>query len=441
MTGESMNRKNCLLAATGILTLFLIGEAAASGFQLREQSGTGQGTSYAGMTAGGEDISAMFFNPAAMGRYRGNNVVGVASYIAPTSKFKDGVSTRSTGATISGAASHKDAGKNATVPAFYAMWDPGGAIKFGVSANVPFGLETEYDADWMGRYHATRSAIRTLALSPTVSYEVMPGLTLGAAAVFQQIDAKLGKAVNVNQILGTGGDAYSELEGSHSQGFGGKFGVLWEATSSTRLGLAYHTEIRHELSGEARFSGNTPAALINNNLLRDSGIKANVALPETASFGIQQDLASWLTLAGEASWTRWSKVQELRIRFVSGRADDVTPLKWRDTYFLSIGAIVRPAAGWTLRTGLAFDKSPVPDSERTPRVPDQDRTWLSFGASYKWNEALELDAGYSHIFVKKARSALVDTGAASDPNRFRGNLTGNYEASIDILAVQARLRF
>ncbi|MFM7346370.1 MAG: hypothetical protein ACKO1J_13495 [Tagaea sp.] len=51
--------KTKLLLASGLVLLCLIGDAAASGFQLREQSGTGQGTSFAGMTAGGEDISAM----------------------------------------------------------------------------------------------------------------------------------------------------------------------------------------------------------------------------------------------------------------------------------------------------------------------------------------------------------------------------------------------
>ena len=444
MTGESVKRNTCLLAATGLVTLFLIGEAAASGFQLREQSGTGQGTSYAGMTAGGEDISAMFFNPAAMGlkRHRDNAVLATAAYIMPKAKFKDGSANRSTGAAIAGASSHGDSGKDAIVPAFYALWRIDDDLRFGVSANVPFGLETEYGSDWIGRYHATQSAIRTIALSPSVSYKVGGGFTLGAAAVFQHLQAKLGKAANVNQISsGTiAGDAFSLLEASDSVGIGGKFGVLWELPdNATRLGAAYHTEIRHKLQGEATFTGSGIAAL--GTLLRDSGIKANVALPETASFGVQHDVTPWLTLAGEAAWTRWSKVQELRIRFVTGRADDVSPLKWKDTYFLSVGAIVRPWAGWTLRTGLAFDKSPVPDAERTPRLPDQDRTWVSFGASYAWNQALDLEAGYSHIFVRRARLQLTDSGASTDPNRFRGNLNGNYEASIDILAVQARLRF
>jgi len=425
----------------GIVLLGVSGGAFASGFQLREQSATGQGVSFAGMTAGGEDISAMYFNPAALGRYRGSQVLGSVAYIAPQARLKNASASRSTGAAIAGANAPGDAATDAAVPSLYAMWDFGGPLKLGLSANVPYGLETDYGADWVGRYHATHSALNTLAIAPSAALDFGGGVTLGAAIVFQQIEAKLGKAANVNQISGGAltGDAWSNLQGYDGHGIGGRFGLIWEITPATRLGAAYHTEMRHTLKGDAVFSGNTSATL--GTLLRNSSITASVALPDTASFGAQHDIGP-VTLAAEAAFTRWSKAQELRIRFASGRADDVTPLKWSDTYFLSLGAIYRvPDTRWTLRTGVAFDKSPVPDSERTPRIPDQDRSWLSLGASLKWSEALEFDAGYSRIFAKKARLQMVDTGAAGDPNRFRGNLSGEYEMSVDILAVQARLKF
>lgn len=433
-----------IIPLAGIVGAVLLGASAsafASGFQLREQSATGQGASFAGMTAGGEDISAMYFNPAALGRYRGSQILGSVAYIAPQAKLKNTSASRSTGAAITGTAAPDEAATDAAVPSLYAMWDFGGPLKLGLSANVPFGLETDYGADWIGRYHATHSALNTLAIAPSAALDVGNGVTLGAAIVFQQIEAQLGKAANVNQISGGGltGDAWSNLQGYDGHGIGGRFGLIWEITPRTRVGAAYHTETRHTLKGDAVFSGNASATL--GTLLRNSSITANVALPDTASFGAQHDIGP-VTLAAEAAFTRWSKVQELRIRFATGRADDVTPLKWKDTYFLSMGAIYRvPDTRWTLRSGIAFDKSPVPDAERTPRIPDQDRTWLSLGASFKWNAALEVDAGYSHIFVKKARLQMVDTGVAGDPNRFRGNLSGEYETSVDILAVQARFKF
>jgi long-chain fatty acid transport protein len=444
-----MLRKSSLLAAGGLLAVFATGEAAASGFQLREQSGTGQGTSFAGMTAGGEDISAMFFNPAALGRYSGNNVLATASRIAPKTTFKDGVATRSTGAAIAGATTHGDSGKDATLPSMYAMWDPRKSgiaglerFRFGLAVNVAWGLETEYASDWLGRYHATQSAIQTLAIAPTASYDLGSGVTLGAAIVAQRIEAKLGKAVNVNQILGAGGDAFSMLYGNDEGTAGGRFGALWASPGGgTNLGVAYHTELRHTLKGDAKFFA-APAALIGNNLLRDTTIETRVALPEIASFGFQQRIWEGFTLAGEAAWTRWSKAQELRIKFASGRADDVTPLKWKDTMFVALGAIWKPSqtGPWTLRFGVAHDETPVPDSERTPRIPDQDRTWFSGGASYQWG-ALGFDLGYSYIVAKRARAMLSDSGATTDPNRFRGNFNGTFDTNVHIFTGQARFAF
>jgi long-chain fatty acid transport protein len=432
-------RKAGFAAAAALSLCLSAHDANASGFQLREQSGTGQGTSYAGMTAGGEDISAMFFNPAALGVQKGGSqVLGLASRIIPKSTFKDGVATRSSGATITGASTHGDAGKDAALPAFYAMWDVGKPYRFGLAVNVPFGLETEYASDWLGRYHATQSAIQTIAVAPTASY-TYESLTFGASIVAQRIEAKLGKAVNVNQILGAGSDAFSMLYGSDEGGVGGKFGMIWQPQNSTRLGVSYHTEIRHTLKGDAKFFG-APTALVNNNLLRDTTIQTNVSLPENLSFGVSHDLFSGLTLVGEASWTRWSRVQELRIKFASGRADDVTPLKWRDTMFVAAGAIWKPNDTWAFRMGVAHDQTPVPDADRTPRVPDQDRTWLSLGASFNYG-SFGFDLGYSHIFLRQANIQLSDTGATTDPNRFRGNLNGKFDASIDILMGSLRYKF
>jgi long-subunit fatty acid transport protein len=48
-----------------------------------------------------------------------------------------------------------------------------------------------------------------------------------------------------------------------------------------------------------------------------------------------------------------------------------------------------------------------------------------------------LDFGYTYINVSDASSNLRPTGAEA----FRGNLIGNYEADIHILAVQGNFRF
>ena len=57
----------------------------------------------------------------------------------------------------------------------------------------------------------------------------------------------------------------------------------------------------------------------------------------------------------------------------------------------------------TVRSGLAFEKSPIQNaSERLIQVPDSDRWWASVGATYKYSEKFTFDFAYTHIFFDDA---------------------------------------
>ena len=62
--------------------------ALASGFQLREQSPSAQGTSFAGISAGGDDIGGMFFNVATLTRFQGRELVAGFSRIQPSARLE-----------------------------------------------------------------------------------------------------------------------------------------------------------------------------------------------------------------------------------------------------------------------------------------------------------------------------------------------------------------
>jgi long-chain fatty acid transport protein len=65
--------KACLCAAvsgTALLgSLAITNNAHASGFQLREVSGSLQGSSFAGMSTQTDDASQIFFNPGSVGQF------------------------------------------------------------------------------------------------------------------------------------------------------------------------------------------------------------------------------------------------------------------------------------------------------------------------------------------------------------------------------------
>lgn len=435
-------------------TLFLFGmetPAVASGFALREQGATGLGNAFAGATAAAEDIGFMFFNPASLARHSGNQVVSVGSYVMPRSSFETAEARTVLGTPIAGGIGGSDATPDVFIPAAYALWDVHPDWKVGIGLNVPFGLETRYDDTWAGRYHAIRSRLRTITATPTVAWRVTDVLSVGAGLQIEYADAILTNAIDFGTIgtfAGIPGAAPAQQDGfadlrANDVGVGYTLGVLVEPLQGTRLGIGYRSQVALDFTGDGRFDldrAGVGAALASaTGAFTNTGIKVDVTTPESLSIGVYQDINEKWAVMGELAWTRWSRIKELRIQFDNpAQPDNVTEQDWRDTMFVAAGATFRPADKWTVRAGLAFDQSPVPDATRTPRIPDNDRVWVSFGVGYAPTSNLEFSFGYTHIFVTDSASQLRTT---SPGNTARGEFAGNSETSIDLLSAQVLWRF
>lgn len=435
------------------------GAAQASGFALREQSVSAQGSAFAGATAAAEDAGHMFFNPAALALQPSSQAVKMATWIAPSWKFKAKGASTGAGTPIGGGNGGSDVGDDVILPALYGMIaidDPlpfGRNLRFGLGVTVPFGLETDYNPGWVGRYHALQSKLKTINLNPAVALEVLEGLSLGAGLQVQYISAELSNAIDFGS-LGAGipalapvaqptlQDGKGRIEGS-DWGVGYTLGAIYQPWAGTRLGVGYRSHVRHELDGDARFrfdaAGVGRAISAATGAFTKTGVSARLELPETVSFGIRQALGDRWAVMGEAAWTRWSRFDELRIRFDNpAQPDSVTEEDWNDTWFFALGASYQVRDDLSLRAGVAYDQSPVPNRTRTPRVPDQDRIWLSIGASYRPAAHVTLSAGYTHIFLDDGSINL----RAGDPgNAARGNLSADVDAGIDLLGIQAQVRF
>lgn len=154
----------------------------AAGYAIREQSGSALGNAFAGATAGAEDITFMFFNPAGLTRHTGSRVVTSLSYIAPRAEFDSEGAGTALGTPIMGGDGGSDIGDDRLVPAFYGLWDLDADVKLGLGVNAPFGLSTEYDGGWVGRYHALDSELENVIVNPAIAYRLGGRLSLGAGS-------------------------------------------------------------------------------------------------------------------------------------------------------------------------------------------------------------------------------------------------------------------
>jgi long-chain fatty acid transport protein len=458
-------RRASLAGAVALLGTWS-GNANASGFQLAEQNGSGLGNAYSGQAAAAEDASTIFFNPAGLTHVPGIQFVGALNLVRPVSNFRDGGSTPATLQTLGGDGG--DGGVWAPVPSFYASWEflPG-RLWAGLGVSVPFGLSIEWDPDWMGRFHGINSEVETINFNPTVAWKINQWISVGAGANLQRLSAELTNSVNYSAIaFGVGGaPALAALAatcpgadgtGAGCEGvgkvsasdwaWGWNVGAMIDFPTRTRLGISYRSVTKHALEGDATF-GNRPALLAAG--LPDGPIRANVNLPDTASVAVWQQVLPPLQLLADFTWTGWASLQDLSIFRISPptgvRAElTSTPLKFKDSWRVGLGGNYRLTDEWKLRAGVAFDKTPVRNDRRTPRLPDQDRWWAAAGAQWAFSSRGAIDVGVAHLFIKDASSNLPNVDPAP-PAGFsatpRGNLVGTYTGNVWILSAQARYSF
>lgn len=416
-----------------------------AGFALIEQSGSGLGNAFAGAGASAEDATTIFFNPAGMTHLRGSQFIVAGHLVKPSAEFT-GSAADPLGNPISGG-NGSDAGHLALIPNLYYSRELSNQLHFGLGINAPFGLKTEYDADWVGRYHAIESDLKTVNINPALAFQATPKLSLGFGVNIQYIEATLSQAVNqaiscgglvLASVLtpancaGVSGDLTAEVNGD-DWGYGYNFGLLYEFSAEARLGFAYRSKISQTLEGDASFSG-TNAVFTAIGFFTPTSVTAGISLPESASLSLYNDLNSQWALLADATWTRWSRFQELRIDFASNQPDSVTIEDWEDSMRYSLGLNYRHNSNWLLRAGIAYDEEPIPSAAyRTPRIPGNDRTWLAVGANYRYSSSLSFDAGYAHLFVDDTSIAHTSTSA--------GTITGEYDNAVNILSAQVNWTF
>jgi len=141
-------------------------------------------------------------------------------------------------------------------------------------------------------------------------------------------------------------------------------------------------------------------------------------------------------LLADVGWLEWSSIPELRVVRDSGSVVSVTPEKWQDVFRYAVGGAYEVSQSLTLRGGVAYDGTAVPDSTRTSRLPDPARTWLAVGARWQPTKSIVLDFGYAHIF---SDDVTLDQDAGNVAAY--GLVNGKQQSSTDIVSTQFIYRF
>jgi long-chain fatty acid transport protein len=377
----------------------------ASGFAINEQSVSNMGTAFAGRSSSADDASTVFGNPAGMARIKREQVSGGIALIHAKTDIDN----------ASGSASGSNDGDMVPfigAPMGYYVKPLDDNWSFGLGLYVPFGLVTDYERNFQGRYHGDRSEVRVITLQPTLSYRFNEHLSIGFGPTINRIDGELTSAIS-NPIPGAG-DGKVEIKGDDTA-LGYNLGVLFEITPQTRFGLTYHSKVDYRLKGDTTVSG--PGFVIGSSAgTYDASLE--LTTPESVDFSVTHELnADWTLYAG-STWTRWSRLEEIRADnkgvggLLAGNLSSISePQNWHDTWAHAVGAAYKLNRQWTLRAGLAVDQSPTNNTDRSPRIPTGDRTILSLGTAWSPNDDVTIDLAYSYLMEDDAHIERDDYSA------------------------------
>ena len=448
--------------ALGIAGALACGQSHAAAFQLKENSVKAQGRAMAGAASAKGDASVVVNNPALMSTFDRTTVQGDVTAIDLSFEFEG------SGSAAAGSALQQpltggnggDAGGLTPVPAMSFIRPLSGDFEYvtlGAMVSAPFGLKTEYDHGWKGRYHALKSDVKIIDLTLAASIELSDRFSVGLGAIYEHADVTLSNAIDFgsalcanpatqalcfmpNPVAGPFGpqknDGMVEVQGT-SNSLGWTVGLSWRPTDSLSIGYVHRSEIDHEIDGDADFTvpANVATVLASTGQYVDTGAGADLTTPSVDTLSATWQASDRFALMGEVSRTDWRSLKEIRIQFDNPRqADSVEDYSWGESWFYALGGEYALNDRVTLRAGLARDDSPVSYPHRTPRMPDQDREWYAVGLTWAATDNFELSASYVHL--RLAEDPQIDLRSSSG-----SRLIGSYDGGVDLFGVSAQYKF
>lgn len=376
------------IAAAAAAALVSTSSVHAAGFMLSEQSVAGLGRAYAGAGIVGDDLSAVWYNPAGMVLLPGTQVQAGGVYVDLDLSYKGDDGTTENGSKY-----------GVPIPNFFFTRQMNDSMWFGLGLTVPYGLATEYNRTWGQINRGMNAEIKVFDLNPNIAWKISDKLSIGAGISLQYADAQYETGV-------MGGMGYGRLD-VDSFAWGANIGVMWSPTETLRFGLSYRSQVNHHADGDLRvgLAGGDNRSYIG----EFSNASASLSAPQTVLLTGTWEATPQLRLSALIRWADWSSFDTLTVEVDPQSASNPVlgalirePIavenKWQDTWLFTIGADYVINNAWTVRAGVGYETSPIDDEScRTALIPDSERLWLSIGATWHVTENLQGDFGFTWL--------------------------------------------
>jgi long-chain fatty acid transport protein len=419
------------MAIAFLATLLAGGLAHAGGIALYEFGSPDVGLAAAGYAARAQDASTVFTNPAGMSRLEKSQVMGGLQGLYANLEFSPSSATTTSGSDGGNAVGWLPGGSLFVVQKLSPDWSVGfGALSY-------FGLSTQYDDNWVGRYYLQKGTLIGLTLTPAVSYRVNSWLSVGAG--LNMMYGYLDNQIAVNNVGAARPDGQLKYD-DNRWGYGANLGILVEPMPGTRFGLTYLSEVKLDFSAVPEFSGLGPVleALLRSRGLTTNNLDLGMTVPQMVMFSAYHEMNKQWAIMGNIGWQDWSRFGYVDVGINSSNPTTLTTTSdYNDTWHVALGVQYRPAmeTPWIFSAGVAYDSSAVDDDKRTVTVPMGEAWRFALGAQYAFSQNLTVGAAYEFVWggdmsVDQQRGPLAGRVAgdysSTSFNFFALNLTWKY---------------
>jgi long-chain fatty acid transport protein len=396
------------LASSG-LTLW------ATGFRLPDQDAfaTARGEAF---SATADNASAVYYNPAGLTQLDGHNLRGGVYGLYYNPQYTSPTTGR-----------HFDGEFDAfAIPQlFYSYTFDNIPLALGVGLYSPYGLSARWSQETGFRTIATQGSVNCYTFNPTIAYQVLPNISVGAGLKvnYARTDLQQGLVwpTQPNDLFRFQGDGWAASY---------DLGVLWAVHQKVSIGATFRSQTTVNVSGHTEYynkvafpPGVPPQFQVPAFPQQKVAANADFNFPLDAVFAVSYRPTTNWNFEFDANYTDWSTLGTININQAQGFPGLIPQnvplvLNWQASWYYEFGATRYLGKGWSVSAGYIFNENSVPDANYNPLVADLDRHFFSLGTGYK-GEHFSFDAAYQFGYGPTRTvtgSAPSVTGQTADGN-------------------------
>lgn len=391
---------------------------AAEGYQVNTLSVKQEGMGHVG-TAMKLGAESMIFNPAGM------------AFMDKTLDLSASVSgiISEASATLPGGTKYEtnnDVSTPFQISGAFSIYDN---LKAGITINTPYGSGIDWGNNWPGSMLNQSVKIQVFNIQPTVSYKILPNLSIGAGLMIAWGNVDLNKGL-VNpetfdkvllsqgapesMLFGSTAPASVNIKGTAEVVAGFNVGAMWDINDKITIGASYRSKMDMKVkSGDAKLTyANEFAQQQLSQLVGIDGANFKAQLPAVAvlTMGISYKPIEKLIIAFDAQLSDWSKYKRLNIDFLDEKLvafDQNLPKNYKDSWAFRLGAQYALTDRFDVRAGFIVDTTPVDEDYFNPETPGMTRLEPTIGFSFRPMPRVSIDLAFTYV------AGLARTGSNS----------------------------